>query len=149
MAAIRVVDASEPVWISTREYAEKAGFADKLSEADLSTSIRVLHKGEDDLLDVREVDTPPNVTGAQHAHDADEVLYVIQGSMILGSHTLGVGSSVFIAADTMYSFRSGAEGLRFINFRPRGNVRTIMKDEFLASRQARAGKTAPDGAESE
>ena len=41
------------------------------------------------------------------------------------------GSSVFIAAHTLYSFRAGPDGVRFLNFRPVGGARYIFKDEFM------------------
>jgi hypothetical protein len=57
-----------------------------------------------------------------HSHDEDEVIVVIGGEIILGRRGYGPGTAIAIARDTMYGFRSGEQGLDFINFRPRSPV---------------------------
>lgn len=52
-----------------------------------------------------------------HSHSEDEIIFVTHGSMRLGTKLYGPGTALAIAADTMYSFTPGPEGLRFINFR--------------------------------
>jgi hypothetical protein len=52
-----------------------------------------------------------------HSHSEDEVIFVIDGQMRLGGRLYGPGTAIAIAADTLYSFGIGPEGLKFINFR--------------------------------
>jgi len=44
---------------------------------------------------------------------------------------LGRGSSVFIAAHTLYEFAAGPEGLRMLVFMPDGRVKYFGKEDFL------------------
>jgi hypothetical protein len=52
-----------------------------------------------------------------HSHTEDEIIFVIDGGLRLGNKLYGPGTAVAIAADTLYSFATGPEGLSFINFR--------------------------------
>jgi hypothetical protein len=52
-----------------------------------------------------------------HSHSEDEIIFVIDGEMRLGNKPAGPGTAVAIAAETLYSFSPGPEGLSFINFR--------------------------------
>lgn len=53
-----------------------------------------------------------------HAHSEDEVIFVTSGQIRLGAKLYGPGTAVAIAANSLYSFLPGPEGLHFINFRP-------------------------------
>jgi quercetin dioxygenase-like cupin family protein len=74
--------------------------------------------GDEKTLQLFETVLQPNSFVDVHSHASDEIIYVVKGSIELGSRSLGSGSSVFIAADTLYSFRAGPDGLHFLNFRP-------------------------------
>ena len=52
-----------------------------------------------------------------HSHTEDEIIFVIDGEIRLGTKLYGPGTALAIAADTLYSFTPGPEGLSFINFR--------------------------------
>lgn len=52
-----------------------------------------------------------------HSHTENEVIFVADGQIRLGCKLLGAGTAVAIAADTMYSFTPGPQGLHFLNFR--------------------------------
>lgn len=52
-----------------------------------------------------------------HSHSEDEIIVVLEGSMRLGNRLAGPGTALAVAADTLYAFTPGPEGLRFINFR--------------------------------
>lgn len=52
-----------------------------------------------------------------HSHSEDEIIFVIDGEMRLGNRPAGPGTAVAIAAETLYSFSPGPNGLGFINFR--------------------------------
>lgn len=52
-----------------------------------------------------------------HSHTEDEIIFVTDGQIRLGSQLHGPGTALAIAANTLYGFTAGAEGLRFVNFR--------------------------------
>lgn len=60
-----------------------------------------------------------------HSHSQDELVYVLRGEVRVGSLTAGPGSSIFVAADQPYQFRSGPEGFAFLNYRRAGSRMTI------------------------
>lgn len=63
-------------------------------------------------------DAPPTDADAGiHSHAEDEVIFVTSGEMRLGNRLYGPGTSLAIAADTMYGFGVGPAGLSFVNFR--------------------------------
>ncbi len=104
-------------------------------------SIRSIFGGEDEL-ELFEVRKGPNISNEPHAHVEDEIVYVLEGSLVIGNRTFEAGSAILIPAWTLYSFRSGPNGVRFANFRPRASEpRLIPKDEFvrtMAERRAAA-----------
>lgn len=59
----------------------------------------------------------PNDTAGVHSHSEDEIIFVISGDIRLGTRLHGPGTALAIAADTLYSFTPGPQGLHFINFR--------------------------------
>jgi hypothetical protein len=52
-----------------------------------------------------------------HSHSEDEIIFVTSGEIRLGAKAHGPGTAVAIAADTLYSFSPGPDGMSFINFR--------------------------------
>jgi hypothetical protein len=62
--------------------------------------------------------TPEEAARGIHSHTEDEVIFVIDGQMQLGRKLVGPGTAIAIAADTLYSFNVGPQGLSFVNFRP-------------------------------
>lgn len=52
-----------------------------------------------------------------HSHSEDEIIFVTAGQIRLGAKLYGPGTALAIAADTLYSFTAGPEGLSFVNFR--------------------------------
>ena len=52
-----------------------------------------------------------------HSHSEDEIIFVTEGQIRLGAKLYGAGTALLIAADTLYGFTPGPEGLRFVNFR--------------------------------
>jgi hypothetical protein len=61
--------------------------------------------------------TPEEEKRGVHSHSEDEIIFVTDGQIRLGTRLYGPGTAVAIAADTLYSFAVGPEGLSFINFR--------------------------------
>ena len=93
------------------------------------------HPGSENEPRLFEVQYPPNAVTESHAHDADEIIVVIEGELRVGKRTYGVGSSIYIPKLTLYSFQAGPEGLRFLNFRTAASkIARISKDELVAMR---------------
>ena len=61
--------------------------------------------------------TPDQAARGIHSHSEDEIIFVTAGAMRLGHKLVGPGTAIAIAADTLYSFTAGPEGLSFVNFR--------------------------------
>lgn len=59
----------------------------------------------------------PNIETKLHSHSEDEIIFVRDGSIRLGSRRYGPGMAVAAAANTKYGFFSGDDGLSFVNFR--------------------------------
>jgi quercetin dioxygenase-like cupin family protein len=78
--------------------------------------------------------TGPYVS-APHSHSAPEILHVVDGTIEVGRRSLGPGSTIGIAADRRYGFRSPG-AFTFLNFRPGPSAMTTQ----------RGGPAVPEGA---
>lgn len=54
---------------------------------------------------------------AVHSHSEDEIIFVRDGGLRVGSRHYGPGAALAIAAHTKYGFQVGPAGLSFVNFR--------------------------------
>jgi len=52
-----------------------------------------------------------------HSHSQDEIIYLLDGEITMGSYRFDAGDALAIEADRRYGFRS-EDGYRFLNFRP-------------------------------
>lgn len=93
----------------------------------------------DESLNFFKVELPPNCVVDQHAHSAAEVIYVLEGSINLGSRVAEPGDAVFVDEYTLYGFRSGSAGCTFLNFRGVPDVAYLSKEQFYARRAERNG----------
>lgn len=134
MARVRVHDAEEPVWQIIRDWTPPE-IAAQISQGELDSSIRVHEPGTDGTLQLFEVKFLPDTLIDIHAHDEEEIMYVVDGTMIVGERVLQPGSSIYIAGSTLYSFRAGPAGVRLLNFRPRRDATYRPRSEFLARRR--------------
>jgi hypothetical protein len=53
----------------------------------------------------------------QHTHSADEIIYVLAGTMRLGRRLVGAGTSLCISGGTRYAQGAGPGGCTFLNYR--------------------------------
>jgi quercetin dioxygenase-like cupin family protein len=53
---------------------------------------------------------------AAHSHTQDEMIFLLDGSISLGSYHLAPGDSLSVPANVRYRFESGDSGYRFLNF---------------------------------
>lgn len=139
MGAIKFVRATDAEFVAAREIV--GADPDKLTPGELQCSIRMHHPGGPDGLQLFEAKFPPNITVEPHAHEVDEVIFIADGEIHIGKQKYGVGSSILIPRMTLYTFRSGPEGLRLINFRGRSDHGVITKPEFVARRAQQRATT--------
>ena len=137
MGTVRVVDEVDLEWRpgDPAMIAEILSRGVSLSPEELAATTRPHHPGSEDEPQMFEVRFDADTFVQPHAHLQDEIIYVVAGSLILGSRVLGPGSSVLVASNTLYSFRAGPEGVHFVNFRPRSGAGHLSKDEFMAQRR--------------
>jgi uncharacterized cupin superfamily protein len=137
MAAIRIVESGSVTWLTPRE--GQGGELREVDEpGDRAATLR-LHPGSETELYLHQNVTPPDFVVDVHAHEADEIIYVIAGELHLGARVLTPGASVYIPADTLYGFHAGPSGLSFLNFRATRDNSHVSKEDFLAARaKARA-----------
>lgn len=138
MGTVRVVDTATTEWEGSNQAKTQAMLARgiKFTPEELAGKSRQHHAGSETEAELVEVTFGPDTTVHPHVHLCDEIIYVISGQLILGSRVLEPGSSVFIGAKTLYSFRTGPEGVHFVNFRPRSGAGYLSKDEFMAERKS-------------
>ena len=53
---------------------------------------------------------------AAHSHSQDELIYVLDGELRLGSLRAGPGDALLVAANVRYRFETGEDGYRFLNY---------------------------------
>ena len=76
------------------------------------------HTGDDGLPQCFEIVCPAGYQGRPHAHEANEVIYVLSGELRVEGETLGPGASISIPGRTLYRLDAGPDGVRYLNFRP-------------------------------
>jgi mannose-6-phosphate isomerase-like protein (cupin superfamily) len=77
--------------------------------------------GDTTSMQLMEMRLKPHTVIAPHAHDEDEIFFVAEGSLHWGEKALAAGGSLYIPAGTIYSFHTGLEPARLLNFRARAD----------------------------
>ena len=98
-------------------------------------AVRYCHPGGSDELQLFEVQMKPNYEIQMHAHRESEIIRVVQGQLSVGNRVLGPGDSVAIEGMTLYGFKTGPEGVTFLNFRSRRDQSFYTTEEFAAYRK--------------
>lgn len=52
-----------------------------------------------------------------HSHSGDGLYHIVSGSLRLGTEDLAAGDSIFIPANTPYTYRAGPDGAEVLEFR--------------------------------
>lgn len=133
MSKVRIHPSEDIAWHRLRDLYPPE-MAKDIADEELDSALRYHEPGTDGSLHLSELDYQPGATFDLHAHDQDEIIYVLRGAMRLGNRTLGPGSSVYIAKDTLYGFAAGEEGLKILVFRSDGRVKYCSKDDYLRRR---------------
>ncbi|MEP7349387.1 MAG: hypothetical protein ABI668_05465 [Sphingorhabdus sp.] len=135
MARVRLHDVADPDWRVIGDWTSDE-IRNQISDLELASSIREHERGNSESLQLFEVKFLSHTIVDTHAHDEDEIMYVVEGEMILGERVLKPGSSIYIKGSTLYGFRAGPNGLRVLNFRPRLDATYISAAAFGAKRSA-------------
>jgi quercetin dioxygenase-like cupin family protein len=93
------------------------------------------HQGTETLPQLFEVKLLPGQTVEPHAHEHNEIIYILGGELRLGNTVLKPGSSVAIKGRTIYGFAAGSDGVHFLNFRP------CLEEGLLTVEEVSARKT--------
>src|ERR1019366_1328377 len=101
MARVRIQTEADFGWLISRETLPE-GMTGNYSEGELNASYRIREQGTDDEPQLVELRYEPDAEVQVHAHDEDEIIYILGGEMHLGSRVLGPGTSIAIAGKTFY-----------------------------------------------
>ena len=130
MQKVRIHEADTLQWTAIGEAADEPTRA-VLTPEEMASEVAMHEPGSDRDLQLFEVRYVPGAAVAVHAHIEDEIIYIVEGSMKVGNRELLPGSSLFVAGNTLYQFRAGDGGLRFLNFRPRADNSYITREEYF------------------
>ncbi len=92
---------------------------------------------------------PPHTVAESHAHLKDEIIYVLEGEMRVGAKHLKAGDSIYVSAETLYGFKAGPDGLRFLNFRAARDDSHLSSSQLLDRRRQTKGLAGPNDATTE
>jgi mannose-6-phosphate isomerase-like protein (cupin superfamily) len=129
MARIRIHDSNTGEWQLFRDLTPP-DMIGRFTDRELSSTVFMHEMGDDKSLQLAEMKYLPNVTIDHHAHDEDEIFFVLAGELRAGSRVLGPGCSMFVAGGTLYSLSVGEAGAHFLAFRPRRDLTYMPRDEF-------------------
>jgi hypothetical protein len=65
---------------------------------------------------------PVPQAGSLHSHSADEIIFILEGEMLMGRRRVTPGTAMAIDGDTRYRVGVGEAGLSFLNFRTHGSI---------------------------
>ena len=133
MAAIKFFDPADTHFLKPADVYPDS-LKERLTSAEVAdTSIR-LHHGEPGTLQLFEIRLEPGLEISTHAHADDEIIAVVEGELQFGRRVCGPGTSLFIPGNTLYGFRAGAQGCRYLNFRGRADSSFFTKEDIVEAR---------------
>lgn len=106
-------------------------FLNILSAEERETEVRTHFPGGADRLFLLEVKDVPNMQSTHHAHEKDEIFFILEGEMHFGNRVCAAGDSIQILAGTLYTFRTGPSGCRYLKFTATADSSFITKERFV------------------
>jgi quercetin dioxygenase-like cupin family protein len=106
----------------------------QLTAAEVSDTAVRLHQGLPGKLQLFEIRLEPGLEVSPHAHADDEIVYVVEGELRVGRRVCGAGSSFFVPGNTLYGFRAGPQGCRYLNFRAQADSTYFTKEDVVSAR---------------
>src|SRR5882757_2931996 len=107
---------------------------EQLTAAEVSDTQVRLHHGAPGKLQLFEIALEPGLEISAHAHADDEIVVVVEGELHFGRRVCGPGASFFIPGNTLYGFRAGPEGCRYLNFRAQADSTFFSKEDIVGAR---------------
>src|SRR4051812_26270327 len=103
MSKVTFVLPEEVPFTTIGAYLEQKGGMGDLPEASRNTQqTRVCFEGTANSPSLTEVRAGPDKPTVPHAHETDEIVYVLEGSLHVGKRVYGPGSAIHVPAHTMY-----------------------------------------------
>jgi quercetin dioxygenase-like cupin family protein len=84
------------------------------------------------------VDFGPGFLLPRHSHDSDCLYYIVAGSLIMGTRTLGAGDGFFLPADQPYAYRAGPQGVKLLEFRHQASFDMKIYEKDMAAYREKA-----------
>lgn len=128
-------------WIPVRDVLNEQQRS-SCSEGELNSTVYFHEPGTDQEPQLFEVKFPPDTVVHVHAHLRDEIIDVLGGEMLAGNRSLLPGSTVFVAAETLYGFTAGRDGLTILNFRAVADKSLLTPEQHKALRSSAAHTAA-------
>lgn len=94
---------------------------DHIDATELEGHLAFHEPGDAETPQLMEMRLEPDTLIAPHSHDDSEIFYVAEGELRWRDKVLAAGGSIFIPAGMTYSFHTGPEGARLLNFRARAD----------------------------
>ena len=89
----------------------------RLDDSELGCLVAYHERGDASAMELMEMRFEPDTVIVPHAHDSDEIVFVVEGSITYGNETLVAGCSVYISAGTFTGGRTGSEPTKLLSFR--------------------------------
>jgi quercetin dioxygenase-like cupin family protein len=88
----------------------------------------------------------PHRRDIPHSHSQDELIYIMDGSLVMGRSEYMPGTCLALPANVRYSVTTGAHGIKFINFRRDASIQEYgkVKAPEPESAIARGGRLVGD-----
>jgi len=115
MKAVEFVHSKDVAFRKVSEFAPQE-FLDLLSRDDHETEVGFHFRGSEDRLCLIELKEIPNARAAHHAHEKDEIFFILEGQLIFGNRVCSAGDSISILGGTVYTFTTGPSGCRYLKF---------------------------------
>jgi len=100
---------------------EMGWMRDHIDPTELEGQLAFHEGGDAETPQLMEMRLNPDTLIAPHSHDDSEIVFVVEGSIHWGDQALAAGGSLYIAADTPYTYRTGPQGARHLNIRSRAD----------------------------
>lgn len=100
---------------------EMGWMRDHIDPTELEGRLAFHEGGDDETPQLMEMRLNPDTLIAPHSHDDSEIVFVVEGSIHWGDQALEAGGSLYVAANTPYTYRTGPEGARLLNIRSRAD----------------------------
>jgi quercetin dioxygenase-like cupin family protein len=100
---------------------EMGWMRDHIDPTELEGHLAFHEGGDAETPQLMEMRLNPDTLIAPHSHDDSEIVFVVEGSIHWADQALEAGGSLYIAADTPYTYRTGPQGARLLNIRSRAD----------------------------